>query len=63
MGAQPKRKVSKARTAKRRSHTAINPAALVECPQCHNPKQSHHVCPVCGTYNGRAVTEGEKTKS
>jgi len=62
MGAQPKRKTSKARRDKRRSHFAVNPPALVECSQCHSPKLPHRVCPTCGTYNGREVVtvEGKK---
>ena len=31
----PKRRHSKARTAKRRTHDALKPASLGECPQCH----------------------------
>jgi large subunit ribosomal protein L32 len=62
MGAQPKRKTSKARRDKRRSHFALNPPALTECPQCHSPKPPHRVCPTCGTYNGRQVIEVETGK-
>jgi large subunit ribosomal protein L32 len=28
---------------------------LINCPQCHQPRLSHHVCPNCGTYRGRQV--------
>jgi large subunit ribosomal protein L32 len=62
MGALPKRKKSKSRAAQRLSHTAIKPAALVECPQCHTMKLPHHVCPTCGTYNGRQIVEIKKAK-
>jgi large subunit ribosomal protein L32 len=62
MGALPKRKISKARAGKRQSHNAIKPPALDECPQCHSPKLPHHVCPVCGTYNGREVIKMEGRK-
>ncbi len=51
----PKRKVSHARAGKRRSHLAVKPPETEACPQCHSPKLSHHVCAVCGTYNGREV--------
>jgi large subunit ribosomal protein L32 len=33
-----------------------------ECPQCHSPKLPHHVCPTCGTYNGREVIKMEGQK-
>ena len=31
--------------------------ALAKCPNCHEMKQPHHVCPHCGYYKGRAVQE------
>ena len=55
MGPLPKRKLSKGRSARRRSHLALKPTQMVSCPQCHSPKLPHHACPVCGTYNGREV--------
>ena len=53
--ANPKRRHSKARTAKRRAHDALVPAGTGECPRCHEPKLPHHVCPECGYYRGRQV--------
>ena len=29
--------------------------ASSECPQCHEPKPPHRVCPNCGYYRGRQV--------
>ena len=40
----PKRRHSKTRTAKRRTHDALKPVGLSECPQCHEPKPPHRVC-------------------
>jgi large subunit ribosomal protein L32 len=57
--ALPKRKYACARQGKRRSHLAVSPPAVSECPQCHSPKLPHRVCPVCGTYNGRQVIEAQ----
>jgi len=57
MGALPKRKYAKARQGKRREHLGIKPPALVECPQCHNPKIPHHACSTCGSYGGKEVIE------
>ena len=30
-------------------------ASVQSCPVCGGMKQAHHVCPQCGTYNGRKV--------
>jgi large subunit ribosomal protein L32 len=49
----PKRRHSKTRTAKRRTHDALKPASLSECPQCHEAKLPHRVCANCGYYRGR----------
>ncbi|MBC7324072.1 MAG: 50S ribosomal protein L32 [Moorella sp. (in: Bacteria)] len=50
----PKRRVSRARKNKRRSIWGQMAAPnLVECPQCHQLKLSHRVCPKCGYYKGR----------
>ena len=51
----PKRRHSKQRTAKRRSHDFLTTQALSECPNCHERKLPHHACPKCGTYKGREV--------
>jgi large subunit ribosomal protein L32 len=51
----PKRRHSKSRTAKRRTHDALKPAGTSECPQCHELKLPHQVCPNCGFYRGRQV--------
>ncbi|UCD09501.1 MAG: 50S ribosomal protein L32 [Dehalococcoidales bacterium] len=63
MPPQPKRKYAKARQGKRRSHIAASAPALITCSQCNSPKLPHHVCPTCGSYNGRDVTEIKSSKS
>ncbi|MEA3253910.1 MAG: 50S ribosomal protein L32 [Chloroflexota bacterium] len=55
--ALPKKKYSKERQGKRRSHLSRTVSALDVCPQCHSPKLAHHVCPTCGSYNNRQVIE------
>lgn len=55
--AQPKKKVSKRKGAQRRAQWKIAVNRTVECPQCHNARLPHHVCPTCGYYDGRAVVE------
>lgn len=51
----PKRRHSKTRTAKRRTHDSLTPPSTGECPQCHERKLPHQVCPNCGFYRGRQV--------
>ncbi len=58
----PKRKLSKGRRDRRRSHLALRSANLTECPTCHNLRRPHHVCPYCGTYEGEEVIEVEEKK-
>lgn len=53
--ANPKRRHSKSRTSKRRTHDALDPVNTNECPQCHEPKIPHRVCSNCGYYKGRQV--------
>lgn len=57
MGAQPKRKISKGHRDRRRSHQALKTTNLVACPQCHEMRLPHRVCPSCGNYNGAEVIE------
>jgi len=58
--ALPKRRTSKARRDKRRSHSKLKPLNLSLCPQCHEPKLPHRVCPHCGTYKGKEIVEVEE---
>ena len=53
--AVPKQKQSHSRTNKRRSTHKISAPAINECPQCHQPRRPHRVCPHCGSYAGREV--------
>ncbi len=54
--AVPKSKVSKQRGNKRfASNYKASVPTLVECPQCHEMKQSHRVCLKCGYYDGKQV--------
>ena len=55
--AVPKRKTSKARRDKRRSHDALRAPATSTCPQCGAPKVPHRVCASCGSYKGRTIIE------
>jgi large subunit ribosomal protein L32 len=63
MPPQPKRRTSKGRRDRRRSHLALKTIPLVECTQCHEMRLQHHVCPTCGTYDGVEVLEMETQKA
>ncbi|MBC7357802.1 LSU ribosomal protein L32P [Desulfacinum infernum DSM 9756] len=58
--AVPKRRTSKARRDKRRSHKHLTAPSFSQCPQCHELRLPHRVCPTCGYYNGRPVLEVEE---
>lgn len=57
--ALPKRRHSKARGRKRRTHWKAREMTISVCPQCKQAKRPHCVCPVCGFYNGRQVVKVE----
>ncbi|HPC35188.1 MAG TPA: 50S ribosomal protein L32 [Candidatus Marinimicrobia bacterium] len=52
---QPKRRTSKSRRDKRRTHKVLTETTVVKCPQCKEPKLPHRACPNCGYYRGRPV--------
>jgi large subunit ribosomal protein L32 len=35
----------------------LTPPAFTECPNCHEMKPPHNVCPRCGFYKGREVLD------
>lgn len=53
--AHPKRKISKSRRDKRRTHYKATAPALATCTNCNEIKLSHRACPSCGYYAGRSV--------
>ncbi|KPA15776.1 Ribosomal protein L32p [Candidatus Magnetomorum sp. HK-1] len=55
--ALPKRKVSKSKRDKRRTHQKLVAPNVTKCPQCGDAKLSHHMCPGCGTYKGQTVID------
>ncbi|ENY68922.1 50S ribosomal protein L32 [Mycoplasmopsis bovigenitalium] len=60
MAIVPKRKTSKQRKHKRRTHHALIPQNLVDCKNCSNKIQQHKVCQFCGFYKEKIV-EGYKS--
>lgn len=55
--AHPKRKTSKARKNKRRTHDKIADVVLAKCDNCGAAHRRHHVCVECGYYRGRQIME------
>ncbi len=55
--ALPKRKHSKARRDKSRTHQVLSAPQLTKCPQCFTLIRPHRICPACGYYKGRKVVE------
>ncbi len=53
--AVPKKRTSKQRKRKRRTHYKAEPVAQQMCPKCGDPKVPHRVCPSCGYYRGEPV--------
>ena len=65
--AVPKRKTAKSKTKMRRAANSkmtdsrraqtfkASLPGIVECPQCHDVKLPHRVCPSCGHYNGKEI--------
>jgi len=58
--AVPKRKTSKARRDKRRTHKKHSAPNLTTCPECGESMQPHRACPSCGSYRGKTIVEPEE---
>jgi large subunit ribosomal protein L32 len=56
----PKKKHSRTRRDKRRTHDALESSNLVQCSNCGEMRLPHRVCPSCGFYKGREVIEVEE---
>lgn len=55
--AVPKRKTSKSRRDKRRTHYKAKMPTISVCSNCGEPITPHNICPKCGFYNGKQVIE------
>lgn len=53
--ANPKRRHSKQRTRKKRTHLKAKAFAVSICPNCGKEKRPHRICQGCGYYKGRLV--------
>jgi large subunit ribosomal protein L32 len=59
--AHPKRKTSKQRRDKRRTHYKAATPTLSTCQNCGATVQYHRVCPECGHYKGKLAIEKESS--
>lgn len=55
----PKRRHSKARRDRRRTHDALDTMSASLCPNCGKSKMPHRVCPSCGFYHGKQAVRVE----
>ena len=55
--AVPKRKTTRSRAGKRRSHVKINAKNIVEDKKSGEYRLSHHIDPKTGMYKGRQVLD------
>ena len=55
--AVPKKRTSKQRKRKRRTHYKAEGVTVHTCPKCSDPKLPHRVCPSCGHYRDTQVLD------
>jgi large subunit ribosomal protein L32 len=55
--AVPKRRTSKSKKRKRRTHYKAVSPTLNPCPKCGEPRRPHVACPNCGYYAGKKVLD------
>ena len=53
--AVPKKRTSKQRQRKRRTHYKARPVVTNPCPRCGDPKRPHRICFECGFYRDEPV--------
>ena len=58
--AVPKRRQSKQRQRKRRTHVKAAMPAIAVCPRCGDAQVPHRVCSTCGYYRGVQRLEVEE---
>ena len=58
--AVPKKKTSRQRKKKRRTHYKLESPRLIKCPRCGATTLPHRVCDSCGYYKNEKVIEIEE---
>lgn len=56
----PQHRRSKSKNRMRRSQQKLTATSFNACPQCHEPKMPHRVCPHCGFYKDKEVVSAEQ---
>jgi len=59
--ANPKHKLSRLRTRRRRANDFIKTINLSKCPSCREVKMPHRICKSCGYYNGREIIRAQES--
>lgn len=59
----PRRRHSRARGRRRRTHWKLKTQSLSKCPQCKSMRLAHRICEVCGYYDGKLVLDFEAKKA
>ncbi|MBI2358228.1 MAG: 50S ribosomal protein L32 [Deltaproteobacteria bacterium] len=57
----PKRRTSRSKKNKRRSHDALSSPQWSACPKCGETVLPHRACSNCGHYRGRLVVPTEES--
>ena len=58
--AVPKRKTTRSRAGKRRSHIRVSPKNIIEDKKSGEYRLSHHLDPKTGMYKGRQILDPKK---
>ncbi|MCX6795939.1 MAG: 50S ribosomal protein L32 [Candidatus Falkowbacteria bacterium] len=53
----PKKKHTKSKVGRRRSHCALLKIKLAKCPKCGKAVMPHRACSFCGSYNGKETVK------
>lgn len=59
----PDRRTSKSVKRSRRSHQALKPVNLCDCPRCGTAKLPHRACANCGYVNSKVSIKVESEES
>lgn len=60
--AEPKKRLTSARSGNRRSHLHLETPAMGVCPNCKADVKPHTVCVSCGYYKGKQILKANQLK-